>query len=199
MIETKSGDIVACGFGGGVAIGIPQDTKRRLGGDILKLDKDGNIIFYQIYQYDTTSQDILNDITETADGGYACVGGAYQAINNLYFQRTWLLKIDSNGCLNGDCPQIQTGIADIPTMVSFFVFPNPASSQFTIALAGPNDIEKYHDLHFTLYDLTGREVLEQSIKQQTTTIHRNNLSEGIYVWQIADGNNTLTNGKLVFK
>ena len=199
MTETKSGDIVACGWGGGIPIGIPHDTKRRLGGDILKLDKDGNIIFYQVYEYDTTSRDVLADITETADGGYACVGNAYAAIGNLYYQRAWLLKVDSNGCLNGDCPQIQTGIADIPNMVSFFVFPNPASSQFTVALAGPNDLARYSDLHFTLYDLTDREVMEESLKQQTTTVQRNDIADGMYVWTLTDSGRQIQTGKIVFR
>ena len=167
---------------------------------ILKLDKDGNVIFYQVYRFDSSSNaDVLNDIVATSDGGYAAVGNAFHRVGSPNLQAAWLLKVDSNGCLNGDCPQIQTGIRDIPGLVSFFVFPNPASSQFTIALAGPNDLERYSDLHFTLYDLTGRLVMNEMLKKQTTILHRNDISEGMYVWQIADGENVLRSGKLVFR
>jgi len=197
MTETESGDIVICGEGYGKIRN--TDTIFHDGGCILKLDKNGNTIFYQVYDYDSTWQDILNDITETADGGYACVGDAYEHIGNTNYERAWLLKVDSNGCLNGDCPTLYTGIKPIADLINFFVFPNPATSQFTVALAGPNDIYGYSDLHFTLFDLTGRLVMDQPLKEQTTVLHRNDLTSGMYLWQIADDNKTLSNGKLVLR
>jgi hypothetical protein len=199
MTETASGDIVVCGWGGGHPVGFNGDTSWRAGGSILKLDKNGNTIFFQVYEYDTTGSDVLYDITETSDGGIVSVGGAYTTIGHTYYQRTWLLKVDSNGCLNGNCPTLYTGIQTIPDLVSFFVFPNPASSQFTIALAGPEDINRYHDLRFMLYDLTGRLVYSQPITQQTTVIQRADLSEGLYIWELSDGDVPIASGKIAFK
>jgi hypothetical protein len=165
----------------------------------MKFDNNGNVIFYQVYEYDTLGYDGLLDITETADGGYACIGNAFHQVNNQIVEAAWLLKVDSNGCLNGDCPTLYTAITPIADLTNFFVFPNPASSVFTVALAGPNDIYQYHDLKFSLYDLTGRLVTEQSITAQTTIIQRGDLSDGLYMWTLTDGGNQLKTGKMVFK
>jgi len=135
----------------------------------------------------------------TSDGGYACIGNAYEHVGNNNYERAWLLKVDSNGCLNGNCPTIETGIKPIAAVTSFFVFPNPASSQFTVALAGPNDINLYHDLSFSLYDLTGRLVMEQPVTAQTTIIRRGDLVDGLYMWTLTDNGSPLKAGKMVFK
>ena len=198
MIEDRSGNIVICGEG--VGQNSSSDTLYHDGGCLLKFDKNGNTIFYQVYDYDTSWLDILNDITETADGGYACVGNAFDhGSNNTNYQRAWLLKVDSNGCLNGNCPTLHTAVNEIPDPMSFFVFPNPVSSQFTVALAGPQDIYRYHDLTFTLYDLTGRLVYSQPLTQQTTVIQRDGLSDGLYIWELSNGNEHITNGKIAFR
>ena len=197
ILETRSGSIVICGAAQSGFVS--SDTIGHGNGAIFKLDKNGNLIFLQYYNYDSTWQDVLLDMTETSDGGYACIGDAYEHIGNTNYERAWLLKVDSNGCLNGDCPTLYTGIKPIADLANFFVFPNPATSVFTVALAGPNDINGYNDLHFTLYDLTGRLVMDQLLKEQTTLLHRDDLTSGMYLWQIADNNKALSNGKLVLR
>jgi hypothetical protein len=161
------------------------------------LDKDGNTIWEDRFAADTSYPGGFYDVTEASDGGIVAIG---EAINPAtVHEDAWLLKVDSNGCLNGNCPTLYTGIKDIPSLEEFFVFPNPASSQFTVALAGPNDIYQYHDLKFSLYDLTGRLVTEQSITAETTVIQRGDLADGLYVWSLTDNGSQLRNGKMVFK
>jgi hypothetical protein len=195
ILETKSGNIVMCG--GAESGYISLDSLGHGNGAMFKLDKDGNLLFFQYYNYDSTSPSGgLGDITETADGGYACIGNAFENVGGTYYQKAWLLKVDSNGCLNGNCPTLYTGIQPIPDLVNFFVFPNPASSQFTVALAGPQDIYQYHNLSFSLYDLTGRLVQKQTLDQQTTVIQRGDLSAGLYVWELSDESGHITSGKI---
>jgi hypothetical protein len=79
------------------------------------------------------------------------------------------------------------------------VSPNPASSIFTIAFSNPNDIEAYKDLHFTLYDLTGRLVMDETLREQSTVLHRRDQMDGMYLWHISDGDKNLYNGKLVLR
>jgi hypothetical protein len=194
IMETRSGSIV---MGGTIQTGyISLDTSGHTNAAIFKLDRNGNIIFEQIYNYDSTWLDVLNGITETADGGYASIGNAYERIGNTNYARAWLLKVDSNGCLDGNCPTLYTGIQPIPDLVNFFVFPNPASSQFTVALEGPQDIYQYHNLSFSLYDLTGRLVQKQTLDQQTTIVQRGDLSDGLYVWELSDKSGHISSGKI---
>ena len=197
MMESSSGNILLCGKKQTGFLSI--DTEGHGNGVIIKLDKNGNVIFNQAYNYDTTWQDELFDITETADGGYASVGYAFERIGNISYGRAWVLKVDSTGCLNGNCPTIETGIEDIAVYTNFFVFPNPATSAFTIALSGPNDIGRYQDLRFILYDLTGRVVMDRLLKEQTSLVQREELANGLYLWKIENGSTSLGNGKIVLK
>ena len=197
IIESSSGNILLCGK---IQTGyISIDTEGHGNGAIIKLNKDGNMIFNQAYDYDSTWLDQLFDITETSDGGYAAIGRAAERIGNINYERAWLLKVDSNGCLNGNCPSLATGIDELKQAIDFFIFPNPASTSFTIALAGPQDISRHQDLIFSLYDLTGRLVYQQHLTEQTTVIQRRDFSDGLYIWNLSDGSTHLTDGKIAFR
>jgi hypothetical protein len=172
---------------------------QNLGGVLYKLDKDGNLLWQQRYidNIDTNYDAYFFDATEAADGGMVATGQAVEAAT--HHQGAWLVKVDSNGCLNGHCPTPATGIDEVSSPVSVFVFPNPASSQFTVALAGPEDINRYHDLRFALYDLTGRVVYSQPITQQITIIQREGLSDGLYIWKLSNGEKQITSGKIALR
>lgn len=198
MIETRSGSLVICGSAQYGFLNF--DSSGHESAALFKMDKDGNLIFFQFYNYDTSWQDILFDITETADGGYACIGNAYQRIlPTTNYQRAWLLKVDSNGCLNGDCPHLFNDITALQEPLSFFVFPNPVETQFTVALSGPQDIQRYQHLLFNLYDLTGRLVGTKPINEQTTIIERGGLGPGLYLWQLCDDKGPVRKGKLCMR
>jgi len=105
------------------------------------------------------------------------------------------------GALIGSGCDTLTGIAEVGTQQknSVRIEPNPASSVFTVAFSNPNDIDTYKDLHFTLYDLTGRLVMDESLKEQSTVLQRNDQLDGMYLWHISDGDKNLYNGKLVLR
>ncbi len=105
------------------------------------------------------------------------------------------------GALIGSGCDTISGIADIGTQQKngAIIEPNPASSVFTVAFSNPNDIDTYKDLHFTLYDLTGRLLMDESLKEQSTLLHRNGQMDGMYLWHISDGTKNLYNGKLVLR
>ena len=71
------------------------------------------------------------------------------------------------------------------------IYPNPTSAEFTIEL--PFD-ETY--FHVAIYDLNGKEVLNQDISQKNTTIGTNELTEGIYLIKLSN-NNSIFNKKLL--
>ena len=75
---------------------------------------------------------------------------------------------------------------------AFRVYPNPASSQITIA---SSDLE--HPTTFTLYDLQGRIILERSCLQPVT-IQVSGYNTGIYLYQVSCGN-ALVTGKILIQ
>ncbi|CAK9250857.1 unnamed protein product [Sphagnum jensenii] len=173
-------------------------NNQHLGGAFLKLDKDGNTIWQNLFFGDSAENNYFYDVTEASDGGIVAIG---QATNPATGQlSSWLVKVDSNGCMNGDCPTLYTGITDISAEQGrFMVFPSPAGVQYTVAVTETAYMQQYHDLAFCLYDLTGRMVYQQPLTEQATTIARGDLPTGMYMWHISDSGRNLSNGKIVMK
>lgn len=65
----------------------------------------------------------------------------------------------------------------------FSIYPNPASSAVTIKLSYIN-AKQSNSTFVTLTDVTGRQVLSQSIQTTSTVINTEHLSKGIYVVQL---------------
>jgi len=80
--------------------------------------------------------------------------------------------------------------------ISVNVFPNPFDEYTRFEVQG----ETVKELHLNLYDMMGREVLQQqSTHQQHLTIKRNNLTPGVYVFRLMDEKQQLATGKLVIQ
>lgn len=81
------------------------------------------------------------------------------------------------------------------------VFPNPFNESAILAITPLNGAEK-RDFVFTLYDLYGRTVKEQSIVSNHTTVERGTLHPGVYFYKIVDGNDSyqqIAAGKIIIK
>lgn len=59
--------------------------------------------------------------------------------------------------------------------------------------------DNYQGLRFQLYDVLARQVINLKLTGEAMEVNRNNLSGGIYCWQINDGMNVLKAGKLILK
>ena len=80
--------------------------------------------------------------------------------------------------------------------ISVNVFPNPFDEYTRFEVKG----EITQELHLSLYDMMGREVLQQkATHQQHITIKRNNLTPGVYVFRLMDEKQQLATGKLVIQ
>jgi hypothetical protein len=81
--------------------------------------------------------------------------------------------------------------------VKFNNYPNPFSTATTIDL-GNHQFK--NEITVELYDLTGKLVMSKLIQNQNKVlIERNNLSEGIYIYKILDGNVYVGSGKMTIK
>ena len=86
-------------------------------------------------------------------------------------------------------------VEEIGNYNSVSISPNPTTTSFTVQLSTPPSPETY----FQLYDAMGRQLRREEINSNTTTINRNNLTSGIYFWQLVSGNRMLERGKLVME
>jgi len=80
--------------------------------------------------------------------------------------------------------------------ISVNVFPNPFDEYTRFEIQG----KPANELHLSVYDMMGREVLQQkTTHKQHITIKRNNLTPGIYVFRLMDEKQQLATGKLIIK
>ncbi len=65
------------------------------------------------------------------------------------------------------------------------IFPTPAHNQLTIAV----DLKRKTDLNCTIYDLTGRQVINMPFNSNKETIDISSLAKGNYILKLSDENN----------
>lgn len=125
---------------GGDLIAVGQSSLPSLfNGVLLRTTAQGDSVWMRYYQYAdsvwTQGHGTLRDVVPTADGGFIAVGAAYPGSNNpnnppIYGQDTWVVKVDSMGCLEPGCHLI-TGLTSQVTNLrgALRVWPNPVLAQ----------------------------------------------------------------------
>lgn len=165
----------------------PPDANYIYQGSLLKVDNNGDSVWYRQYRHPTTTVSFnhLYGVTAAQDGGFAAVGGIYGFYPDPLGQDIWVIKVDSMGCINfGDCwvgekeqplPQSQT--------TTLSVYPNPARDRIQLGF-GPG--EQLLPKTLNLFDSFGR--LQRSIHlalgQSDADI--SNLPPGVYVGVVSD-------------
>ncbi len=114
-----------------------------------------------------------------------------QELNKLvYFKKgseTWGNPVGTECSPILDAPAVQAAEQKVS------IIPNPMRSKSQIVIEGAKPTE---DTRFVLYNLVGQEVLQFPVTSATTTLERNNLPNGMYIWVIK-GKNTKSTGKLM--
>ncbi|MFM2224786.1 MAG: hypothetical protein RJA07_988 [Bacteroidota bacterium] len=86
-----------------------------------------------------------------------------------------------------------SGINELNAIHFVNIFPNPTTSTFTIS-KNTNEALQFH-----LYNLIGQQVLNKNLKEAETSIERNNLAAGTYLFSITNAlGRIIENGKLIF-
>ncbi|MCP4442991.1 MAG: T9SS type A sorting domain-containing protein [Aureispira sp.] len=76
------------------------------------------------------------------------------------------------------------------------VYPNPFTAQATLEVEGGD----YQSLELTIYDITGRDVLQYvSTGNQKIQIQRNNLPQGVYIYRLKGDSALINTGKIIIK
>jgi hypothetical protein len=102
----------------------------------------------------------------------------------------------SNGCQSYTCDTITvnlTGINEDFNNNSFTISPNPFSSMTTL-----HTNKVFKNATLKVYNLCGQQVKQiKNICGQTITLHRDNLSSGLYFLRLTEDNKTFTTDKLI--
>ncbi len=125
-------------------------------------------------------------------------------LNGLVADGTWTLLVDDP--FNGDGGTISNFSIEICAVTaslsssdnvfnSLSVFPNPAKGIVNIDLAG----SVAGDTTFELFDIQGRKVISKVSSNNFETLNVENLSEGVYMLSIQNGNNKTTKKVLINK
>jgi hypothetical protein len=166
-------------------------------GWLLKIDEDGDSVWYREYQYYSGTGDDYNDLYDVClapDGGYAMVG---QARTWGTPQVAWVIKVDSMGC---DTPGCSTGVGiKHPQYASLgtgnlLIIPNPATHEVTIRYS-------ISDIRYSIfiYDLYGRKQSEIIIPpgQEQIRLDVSAYPAGVYVAVLKDINGFVARGKFI--
>ncbi len=200
LAELPNGDIMAAGqivYGYGA-----KDTLSGNFGTLLKLAPNGQVKWKRQYSYygDTMTYH-LYDMKPTSDGGYIMAGQTYDVYHKipstLPWQRAWLLKVDSNGCISNDDPQCwAVGVPHEPKLSAgnYKVYPNPATEQLQISYQKEDEQEE----SFMLSDITGRVVAKTPLngKAGIRTVELRALQSGMYLYRIINGKTVKQSGKI---
>ncbi len=166
--------------GGIVIVGNKNDST--LAGNpiawIAKMDSSGNKLWEHFYMR-SRDYSYFTDFQETYDHGFIVCGTAWDSIH--LNQDSWIVKLDSNGCLDGSCG-VNTGVFELILNTPLKVYPNPTSNSFTILT---NELTG----QLILSDLLGHEIIKQSSShQKEVDMDVSNLSVGVYLVQFISGN-----------
>ncbi|CAN5369779.1 hypothetical protein BH10BAC1_BH10BAC1_08410 [soil metagenome] len=166
-------------------------VSEQLYGFLCRIDSSGNVKWFNDYTgnftNDSAAQNSLYDVVQTSDGGFIAVGDV--APTDGTTQDTWVIKVDSMGCLvpgcNGTLGVTSINIDDM----EFSIYPNPANDIITIET-------NFKNCYFSIYDLTGKLILEEKINQNKTQISLTDYSSGLYFIQL-HGDNRMISKKFI--
>jgi hypothetical protein len=141
----------------------------------------------------------IYDIKQTADKAFVLCGYYENKTTGAAApaQRGWLLKLDSNLCLGvGDSQCMPSSIIEQPQVsgAEFKVYPNPSNGIFTI-VCHPSEGGAGGGL--IIYDITGRQLIQQELKEAETKLDMSSYTSGVYLYIIRQGDKTIGNGKLI--
>ncbi|MFT5877606.1 MAG: hypothetical protein ACI8SA_001470 [Dokdonia sp.] len=157
-------------------------------GVIAKYRPDGAQIWLRNYRHpevpdEFSSKHLLFDVDPTPDGGFVAAGWLNPSNNNT--QDTWMIKVDSFGCLVPGCqitsvPKIESSIAQLK------IYPNPANElmHFDITPNKADALSGVEGYELSLYDMLGRLVLSQTLYPFENTVNVGRLKSGVYNYRL---------------
>jgi Secretion system C-terminal sorting domain len=169
------GNLIVCGM---------DRSNFTMFGYILKIDSDGNEIWYRKYAQTHGNWCFFQDVIATSDGGYFLTGSLFPEIDLT--QDIWGMKLDDMGCLVPGCDTL-TSVNNVNELVGFSVYPNPATELLNIYVSIPVNTGSRNafdgSVFFELVDIFGSVVKSFSpeITDTTYMLDVADLPAGVYL------------------
>jgi len=156
----KNGDLLGCGY-------IEEPVYKPVTsyrGWLFRYSKEGKLKWQHYYQYNGQDTTKINDVVECGNGDLLCVGEIKwkneSDLRNKY--RTWLLRVDSNGCYIPGCnldtlTAIFTSLAEVecPAVINVLnLYPNPVSDILNVEI--PENYARKEKISWEIYDMNGK-------------------------------------------
>lgn len=194
--ELSNGDIIICGVRG-VIYG---PTVGQQVGYLLRTDSLGNLKWWNNYIptspiKDTAGDCYLYDVMEMPDKGFAAVGwvGGNSGLGTI--QESWLLRVDSMGCLVPGCT-IGTGVDELGMKnEEIIISPNPNSGLIAIEIL--NTQFTLEESEIKIINVLGQENLKEKLRSKKQEIDLRELSAGIYYLQLIKQNKIVLTKKII--
>lgn len=148
----------------------------------------------------SASSSLMAQTAVTASGGNAA--GAGGSASYTIGQVNYINFSAEGGSVSLGVQQpnllLTVGTGDLDITLSASVFPNPANTSTSLKLEGQNASTVEDGLVYSLFDLNGKLITQQSIQSSLTTIPMDKLTEGVYLLQVTRKNIEIKSFK-VFK
>jgi Secretion system C-terminal sorting domain len=137
-----------------VVVGSSRQANNKDDGLIIITDSSGTQKWRRQYRVGN-DHCYFRDVDATSDGGFVCAGFVFDGPSGN--QDGWILKLDSLGCLVGNCG-LPTGLFETNPSSTYQiqVFPNPIIDRAIIKVEGLNHEILQESFLIQVYDLTGK-------------------------------------------
>jgi len=164
----------------------------------------------ELNNYNLLYNNVLSDIYTNHDGDFAQMTSSQKNdLYSIYTNGTYaagiakylLIKYDDlqwelNYCeSNSGNSERRAKPIELETISEIEIYPNPATNSINIELPACDNCETI----YSIYDLSGRKLIQNTISESKNTISVSNLPDGTYFIHLVSGNKTTTQKLIILK
>jgi hypothetical protein len=193
--EISTTGLKECANGDFILSGTRKTTNNIIEGWLMRTDSLGNQKWWRGYNtltQDATVENYIYDLQLMSNGDIVTVGWVGSNVN-LPAQQTWVLKVDSNGCLgaNNCPPSIANGtnsveeLSEASTTVN--VYPNPFNDELKINVNAPFNTKNNFSVEI-IETASSVVLLQQPVSNSSVTlVNTSGLANGLYIVRVKGG------------
>jgi hypothetical protein len=178
-----------------------NQPNQQLFGWLFRLDENREVVWERSYidsSYLGETFGLRHGIP-TSDGGYLATGTITNFMTGVWESHNWLLKLDSLGCLEPGCGNINyvTTTEEVVFLKGkdIKVYPNPASDYVQVEF--PADIDIGQETYAILVSNSGGIVRQEKINAHKIQLNLSTVTTGIYYLMIRRGNEIIGSIKII--